>query len=330
MNENASALSTESETSPKKSSTKHPRHCKYFEFGKCLKGSQCPFLHDLKTVSNKSSPERDANTYVENQTQLQKPPHHQMTPPNIFYPSFIPQSGTGAMYNGSLAGRNPAPVYINTPPGQPIFSIDVECVATSVQHTGRSVAQIALVNEWGQPVFNAFVQQEQPVVSYITPLTGITKEMLETHGKPLQETLNALRRSLPPNAILVGCNILKDIQWLQLREGVDYASLIDLSALFRVWNTQRNEYTSFSQDHCAKVWLGIMDRAHHDALTDAAISMNLFNAYRSVQFDGMRLSALQYNTLMAPRTPGFSSLNPTVDGCCMGNRKQCKCGAPFF
>ena len=35
--------------------------------------------------------------------------------------------------------------------------------------------------------------------------------------------------------------------------GVDYHSLIDLSALFRVWNPQRGEFTNFSQDHCAKV-----------------------------------------------------------------------------
>ena len=31
-------------------------------------------------------------------------------------------------------------------------------------------------------------------------------------------------------------------------------SLIDLSALFRVWNPARGEYTNFSQDHCAKVY----------------------------------------------------------------------------
>lgn len=38
----------------------------------------------------------------------------------------------------------PPPAFIQTPAGAPIFSIDVECVATSVQHSGRSVAQVSL------------------------------------------------------------------------------------------------------------------------------------------------------------------------------------------
>ena len=102
------------------------------------------------------------------------------------------------------------------------------------------------------------------------------------------EALALLRAHLPPNAILVGQSILKDVQWLQLAEGVDYFSLIDLSALFRVWNQQRGQYTNFSQDHCAKVWIGVGERAHHNAIEDAAISMSLFNAYRMVQWDPNR------------------------------------------
>jgi len=50
----------------------------------------------------------------------------------------------------------------------------------------------------------------------------------------------------------------------------------------------------------------------------------------SVQWDPARLYQLQMATLHAPRIPGFSSRYPEVDGCCMGNRKKCKCGAPFF
>jgi len=76
--------------------------------------------------------------------------------------------------------------------------------------------------------------------------------------------------------------------------------------------------------------LGIQDRESHDALTDAMISMSLFNAYRSVQDDPVRLNQMQQATLHAPRVPSFSANNPTVDGCCMGNRKKCNCGAPWL
>ena len=186
------------------------------------------------------------------------------------------------------------------------------------------------MNEWGQPVFNVLIKQDKPVLSYITPLTGLTKELLDEHGQPLADALAMLRSHLSPNCVLVGQNILKDVQWLQLQEGLDYGLLIDLSALFRCWNPTRGEYTGFSQDHCAKVWLGIGDRPNHDALSDSAISMTLFNTYRGVQHDPNQLYQLQQATMAAPRTLGFSATHPTVDGCCMGNRKSCKCGAPAF
>lgn len=124
-----------------------------------------------------------------------------------------------------------------------------------------------------------------------------------------------LRAHLPPNAILVGQNIQSDVHWLQLAEGVDYHSFIDLATLFRVWDGNRGSYITFSQDHCASVWLGMPQRPHHDAVTDAAISVALFNAYRQVQWDPNQFREMQARTLSAPRIPGFSSLYPIVDNC---------------
>ena len=129
------------------------------------------------------------------------------------------------------------------------------------------------------------------------------------------DALAMLRAHLSPTSILIGQSIMKDVQWLQLAEGVDYFSLIDIQGLFRIWNPVRNEYTSFSQDHCAKVWMGIEKRPSHNAVDDAAICMSLFNAYRTVQWDNQRLYYMQMMTMNAPRIPGFSSNFPVVDGC---------------
>ena len=239
--------------------------------------------------------------------------------------------GTSDGSPGSTALPAPPPnVIIQIPQGQPIYSIDVECVASGVQHNARSIAQVALVDEWNRCIFCVLIKQEVPVASYITELTGLTKELLDAHGLPLAEALALLRAYLSPDAILVGQNILKDIQWLQLAEGIDYHHLIDLSALFRVWNVSRGEYTTFSQDHLAKVWLGVTERTHHNAVEDAILSMSLFNTYRFVQWDQNRLYQLQQATLSAPRVLGFSALHPEIDGCCMGNKKKCTCGAPFL
>eukprot|EP01035_Chromulina_nebulosa_P018258 gene18258-23933_t len=271
------------------------RRCMYFIQGTCRNGDQCRFVHDYQSNSS---------------------------------PQTIP-SGPTSGYNTPPIALMPSPIIVNIPPGIPIFSIDVECVATAVQHNARSVAQVALVDEWSRPVFNVLIKQDVPVVSYLTPLTGLTKEAIDQFGLPLADAMALLRAHLPSNAILVGQNILKDVQWLQLIEGVDYMSLIDLATLFRVWDPSKNDFITFSQDHSASVWLGMPQRPHHDALTDAAISVNLFNAYRSIQYDTQRLIQMQRATLTAPRIPGFSSLYPVLDGCCMGNRKKCICGTPF-
>ena len=86
----------------------------------------------------------------------------------------------------------------------------------------------------------------------------------------------------------------------------------------------------FGLDHCVATWLGA-PRLAHDAVMDAFHSMSLFNCYRSVQAQGGdALAQLQRKTLSTPPEPSFAKRHPTFEGCCMGNRKTCTCGAPFF
>eukprot|EP00456_Euglypha_rotunda_P093977 TRINITY_DN9947_c0_g1_i4.p1 TRINITY_DN9947_c0_g1~~TRINITY_DN9947_c0_g1_i4.p1 ORF type:complete len:116 (-),score=13.90 TRINITY_DN9947_c0_g1_i4:11-358(-) len=44
-------------------------------------------------------------------------------------------------------------------PAQPCFAIDVECVATGPGHNARTVAHVALVNQWCQVVLNVYIKQ---------------------------------------------------------------------------------------------------------------------------------------------------------------------------
>lgn len=84
------------------------------------------------------------------------------------------------------------------------FSIDVECVATGTGHHDRDVAQIGLVDEHENVLLNVFVAPEKEVVSYLTPLTGLTKEMIAQYGVPLPQAMELVRRHLPKHAVLVG------------------------------------------------------------------------------------------------------------------------------
>ena len=106
-----------------------------------------------------------------------------------------------------------------------------------------------------RPCFTA--QPEEPVVSYLTPLTGLSAELLSQHGVPLPQALATLRAALPRDAVLVGQNIGADVKWLGLREGEDFRGLLDLQGLWRVFNTQYNSWSVFNQEHLARVLLGV-------------------------------------------------------------------------
>jgi hypothetical protein len=56
----------------------------------------------------------------------------------------------------------------------------------------------------------------------------------------------------------------------------------------------------------------------------------LFNLYCRIQQSPEELSKVQERLLNTPVAASFAKLNPTFEGCCMGNRKTCQCGAPFF
>jgi RNA exonuclease 4 len=68
----------------------------------------------------------------------------------------------------------------------------------------------------------------------------------------------------------------------------------------------------------------------HSAVYDAIKSMRLFNHYNRLKATPGALEAAQQALLAVPPEPSFARLNPAYEGVCMGNRKTCTCGAPFF
>eukprot|EP00882_Tetradesmus_deserticola_P008086 GHRQ01008516.1.p1 GENE.GHRQ01008516.1~~GHRQ01008516.1.p1 ORF type:complete len:253 (+),score=78.04 GHRQ01008516.1:76-759(+) len=211
------------------------------------------------------------------------------------------------------------------------YSIDVECVATGTDHHSRAVGQIALVDQYEQVILDIVVKPDKPVVSYLTALTGLTQEVIDSRGVSLPDAVQQLRACLPKDAVLVGQNILQDVQWLGLKEGTDFKSCLDLAGLYRVWNSRYNSYSVFSQDHLVKALLGWnLDNMQHNAAFDALKSIKLFNLYQQYQADQQAWQQAQQAMLDAPPTLSFARNNPSYEGVCMGNRKTCTCGAAFF
>jgi hypothetical protein len=154
--------------------------------------------------------------------------------------------------------------------------------------------------------------------------------VIETHGMALPQALAILRQYLPRTAVLVGQNIAKDVQWLGLRDGEDFAQMMDLAGLFRIHNPQYDRWTVFGQDHLAKVLLNWDVSGSHDAVGDAIKSVRLFNLHQRARPDAARWAALEAALLASKPEASFAKRNPTFEGVCMGGFRTCTCGAPFL
>eukprot|EP00927_Polykrikos_kofoidii_P044255 TRINITY_DN38271_c0_g1_i2.p1 TRINITY_DN38271_c0_g1~~TRINITY_DN38271_c0_g1_i2.p1 ORF type:complete len:595 (+),score=116.50 TRINITY_DN38271_c0_g1_i2:76-1785(+) len=212
------------------------------------------------------------------------------------------------------------------------YSIDVECVASGARHNDRVVAQVSLVRGDGAVLLDLYVTPSVPVVSYISPLTGLTRELLEERGVPFGDAMKVLQRHLPPAAVLVGQGIENDVRWLGLAEGQDFSSMIDLASLWRVWNSSYGSWSIFSQEHLWKV-LFAEDPAGraHNAVDDAVKAVRLFRLYRRLASLGdAAVEEAKQRLLSTPVSPPFKKRNPIFEGVCMGDRKNCRCGAPMY
>ena len=134
------------------------------------------------------------------------------------------------------------------------FSVDVECVATGRRHDDRDVCFVAVVDVNEKVLLKKKVKLEKPVVSYLTPLTGVRKGDLD-HAEGLATVIAEVKKLLGPNAVLVGQSIKNDVKWLQLKEGEDYSRTVDLGAMFKTYNSRYGNYSFFSLAHEANMLL---------------------------------------------------------------------------
>lgn len=135
------------------------------------------------------------------------------------------------------------------------YSVDVECVASGRRHDARSVALVAVVDQYETVLLKKKVKVDKPVASYLTPLTGIRPGDLDD-GEPLRDVIRQVKSLLGPDVVLVGQGITSDIKWLSLEVGVDYSSFVDLGKFFKVYNPRYGNYNYFTLQHEANVLLG--------------------------------------------------------------------------
>lgn len=223
----------------------------------------------------------------------------------------------------------------------PVVSFDVECVATGLTHAARhrAPAQVALVDSNGKLMFGAYIKlpPDEKIVSYLTPISGIRKGVLEPNGtRPseyplmtMDEAREGLKKALPKDAIVVGQKIDSDIDWMGLREGSDFADKIDLSEVFKLYNPKYGNMAYHSLVHEARYVLS-MSRANagaeHDPADDARMSVELWNKVLANPGKLPDWQRMLRDTRPAPSVA--KQLGHVIEGVCLCrfNPRLCVCG----
>lgn len=271
------------------------------------------------------------------------------------------------------------PVSVSDPP---FFSVDVECIATGYGSCAKGIndgcgnegkngdgvpsnqyndlshrypGRVAMVDSVGNILADIIIRPPgdgKGVVSYLTALTGLTKEMcMGPEAKSLEEAVSMIKSLLPKNGVLVGQAIDHDVEWLGLTPGKDFERMVDLSLIFRqrmpavlgkasealkslaqsgasIGNKDADpssdeflgfdtRYRSFSLRHVCLNLLGTDIQAGvHDPIIDAQYSLILFHKYRNSSVTQLRI--VRDGLHRAPVTPGFAAeKTPVLDGVCV-------------
>ena len=94
----------------------------------------------------------------------------------------------------------------------------MECVATGVRHDAHSVCSVAVVGEDERILLHKKVKPREPIVSYLTPITGLRAGDLDD-GENLESVLaQVLHALLGPDVSIVGQAVQNDINWPSWRE----------------------------------------------------------------------------------------------------------------
>ena len=132
------------------------------------------------------------------------------------------------------------------------MSVDVECVATGVRHDARDVCLVAVVNGNERVLLSKKVKPDKPIVSHLTPITGVRRGDLDD-GEKLSDVIAEVKALLGYNVVLVGQGIQSDIEWLNLHQGVDYAEAVNVADMFKTYNIHYGNYYYYSLSHEANI-----------------------------------------------------------------------------
>lgn len=151
----------------------------------------------------------------------------------------------------------------------PMFGLDCEMCRTVKAE--NELARVSIVDENYESIYETLVRPTNKITDYLTPWSGITKEMMEDVTKTLKEVQDDVCNLLPPDAILVGQSLNCDLSAMKLM----HPYVIDTSVIF---NTTGNRNRKSKLQHLAKTFLEEdiqMNKDGHSSIEDSIASLKL-------------------------------------------------------
>lgn len=154
----------------------------------------------------------------------------------------------------------------------PMFGLDCEMVRTAKAE--NELARVSIVDENYQSVYETLVRPSNPIIDYLTPWSGITKEMMEGATKTLLQVQDDVAALLPSDAILVGQSLNCDLSAMKIM----HPYVIDTSVIFNT-SGDRNRKTKLKE--LAKTFLDediqiqTDSQIGHSSIEDSTASLKL-------------------------------------------------------
>jgi len=218
-------------------------------------------------------------------------------------------------------------------PPEDVFSLDVECIAVGQTHekADREPCSLALVDGFGKTVLRQLIRPEKPIVSYLTPFTGLQAGDLDG-GRAIgrNRAISELKAKLPSRAILVGQDPQGDVDWMELVAGADFKATVNLADVLK-----NSKGMKFSLRHEALVLLGEEPQGNmHDPAWDATVSVKLYQ--KAAQASPKELEKMREKLTSKkfwPPKPSLARLcGYKLDGVCLSayGSEHCICGRPLL
>ena len=133
------------------------------------------------------------------------------------------------------------------------ISINIEFVATGHRHDARDLCSITMVGRNGKVLLSDRIKPEKKILSYLTPITGVDKDAINTAG-PLSSVLPKVKSILGPDVVLISQKT-HELESLQLEKSVHYIGCVDLTKTFSYYHPYYDNYSIFSLQHQANILL---------------------------------------------------------------------------